>query len=121
MELRHLRCFVAVAEELSFRGAAEKLGMAQPPLSTQIKHLEEDLRVQLFERTTRTVRLTHAGRVFLEEARNVLAASTQAEQRARNAQHGLAGTLRVGLIAPVAGAWLAGILRPFRRTCQVNR
>src|SRR5947209_5412141 len=115
MELRHLRYFVAVAEELSFRGAAEKLHMAQPPLSAQIKGLEQELRVRLFERTTRTVRLTHAGRVFLEEARSVLAASAQAEQRARDAQHGLAGTLRVGIIAPVAGAWLAAILRRFRQ------
>jgi DNA-binding transcriptional LysR family regulator len=114
MELRHLRYFVAVAEALSFRGAAEKLHIAQPPLSSQIKSLEEELRVHLLERTTRSVTLTHAGRVFLEEARAVLAASSQAQQRARDAQHGLAGTLRVGLIAPVAGAWLAKILRRFR-------
>jgi DNA-binding transcriptional LysR family regulator len=115
MELRHLRYFVAVAEELSFRGAAEKLHMAQPPLSSQIKGLEAELHVQLLERTTRSVGLTHAGRVFLEEARAVLAASSQAQQRARDAQYGLAGTLRVGIIAPVAGAWLAKILRRFRQ------
>ncbi|HWH70294.1 MAG TPA: LysR substrate-binding domain-containing protein [Candidatus Sulfotelmatobacter sp.] len=114
MELRHLRYFVAVAEELSFRRAADKLHIAQPPLSAQIKGLEEELRVRLFERTTRSVRLTHAGRVFLDEARTVLAASLHAEQRAREAQHGLAGTLRVGVIAPMANAWLAGILRRFR-------
>jgi DNA-binding transcriptional LysR family regulator len=115
MELRHLRCFVAVAEELSFRGAAEKLRMAQPPLSSQIKRLEQELGVQLLERTTRAVSLTHAGRVFLDEARSVIAASSQAEQRARDAQNGLAGTLRLGIIAPVAGAWLAGLLRRFRQ------
>jgi DNA-binding transcriptional LysR family regulator len=115
MELRHLRYFVAVAEELSFRGAADRLHMAQPPLSSQIKGLEQELGVQLLERTTRSVNLTHAGRVFLEEARAVLSASTQAEQRTRDAQHGLAGTLRVGIIAPVAGAWLAKILRRFRQ------
>jgi DNA-binding transcriptional LysR family regulator len=115
MELRHLRYFVAVAEELSFRGAADKLHIAQPPLSAQIKGLEEELRVKLLERTTRSVVLTHAGRVFLEEARRVLTASAEAERRARDAQHGLAGTLRVGIIAPVAGAWLAGILRRFRQ------
>jgi DNA-binding transcriptional LysR family regulator len=114
VELRHLRYFVAVAEELSFRRAAEKLHIAQPPLSAQIKSLEQQLRVQLFERTTRSVRLTHAGTVFLEEARTVLAASSQAEQRARDAEHGLAGTLRVGMITPAANAWLAGILRRFR-------
>src|SRR5215469_6404917 len=115
MELRHLRYFVAVADELSFRGAAEKLHMAQPPLSAQIKALEEELKVKLLERTTRSVRLTHAGQVFLQEARTVLAASAQAEQRAREAQHGLAGALRLGIIAPVAGAWLAGVLRRFRQ------
>jgi DNA-binding transcriptional LysR family regulator len=115
MELRHLRYFLAVAEELSFRRAAERLHIAQPPLSAQIKGLEEELRVRLFERTTRSVRLTPAGQVFLEEARAVLAASAQAEQRARDAQLGLAGTLRVGMIAPAANAWLAGILRGFRQ------
>ena len=115
MELRHLRYFVTVAETLSFRGAAEKLRMAQPPLSAQIKALEAELRVRLFDRTTRTVQLTHAGRVLLEEARSVLAAAAQAEQRARDAERGLAGTLRVGLIAPIANAWLAGILRRFRQ------
>ncbi len=115
MELRHFRYFVAVAEELNFRRAAEKLGIAQPPLSAQIKSLEGELGVQLFERTTRSVQLTHAGRVFLDEARAVLAASTQAEHRAKQAERGLVGTLRVGMIAPVANAWLAGILRHFRQ------
>jgi DNA-binding transcriptional LysR family regulator len=105
---------VAVAETLSFRGAAERLGMAQPPLSAQIKALEEELRVRLFDRTTRSVQLTNAGRVLLDEARGVLAASAQAEQRTRDAERGLAGTLRVGMIAPIANAWLAGILRRFR-------
>ncbi len=104
-----------MAQELSFRGAAEKLNMAQPPLSAQIKALERELGVTLLKRTTRLVQLTHAGRVFLEEARAVLAASAQAEQRAREAEQGLAGTLRVGLIAPMANAWLAGVLRDFQQ------
>ncbi len=115
MELRHLRYFVAVAEELSFRGAAQRLHMAQPPLSAQIKALEQELRVKLFERTTRSVTLTHAGRVFLDEARTVLTASAHAEHRARDAEQGRAGTLRIGMVAPVANAWLAGILRRFRQ------
>ncbi len=115
MELRHFRYFVAVAEELSFRRAAEKLNIAQPPLSAQIKALEQELHVRLFERSTRAVRLTQGGRVFLEEARAVLAASAQAEQRARQAEQGLAGSLRVGVIAPMANPWLAGILRGFRQ------
>jgi DNA-binding transcriptional LysR family regulator len=115
MELRHLRYFVAVAEELSFRRAAEKLNLAQPPLSAQIKALEEELGVRLFERTTRSVALTQPGRVFLEEARAVLAASSQAERRAREAAHGLVGILRLGVIAPAANAWLAAILSQFRK------
>jgi DNA-binding transcriptional LysR family regulator len=115
MELRHLRYFVAVAEELSFRRAAEKLNLAQPPLSAQIKSLETELNVRLFDRTTRSVTLTHAGRLFLEEARLVLAAASQAERRAYEAAHGVTGTLRLGVMAPVANAWLAGILRSFRQ------
>lgn len=114
MELRHLRYFVAVAEELNFRRAAERLHVAQPPLSAQIKLLEAELGVVLFLRTTRSVALTPAGRVLLEDARGVLAASATAERRAREAVHGLVGTLRLGLIAPAANAWLARILRSFR-------
>lgn len=115
MELRHLRYFTAVAEQLSFRGAAEKLRVAQPALSAQIRGLEAELGVQLLARTTRSVALTAAGRVFLDEARSVLAAAAQAEQRARQAEAGLVGTLRVGVIAPAANAWLARILSGFRK------
>jgi DNA-binding transcriptional LysR family regulator len=115
MELRHLRYFVAVAEELNFRRAAERLHLAQPALSSQIKSLEDELELRLLERSTRSVKLTHAGRVFLDEARSVLAAAAQAEQRARGAGQGLVGLLRVGVIAPAANAWLAGILRSFHQ------
>ncbi|RBP40438.1 LysR family transcriptional regulator [Roseimicrobium gellanilyticum] len=116
MELRHLRYFTAVADTLNFHRAAEILHLAQPALSSQIKSLEDELGVQLFHRTTRSVSLTHAGRVFLAEARTVLASATQAENRARNAQHGLVGHLRVGVLAPAANAWLARILRGFHQT-----
>jgi DNA-binding transcriptional LysR family regulator len=115
MELRHLRYFVAVAEELSFRRAAERLHLAQPPLSAQIKTLESELGVRLFERSTRSVKLTPAGRLFLDEARTVLITAEQAEQRVRNAAHGLVGTLRIGVLAPAATGRLARILRSYRQ------
>jgi DNA-binding transcriptional LysR family regulator len=115
MELRHLRYFAAVAEEQNFRRAAERLRVAQPALSAQVKALEDELGVHLLERTTRSVKLTHAGRVFLEETRAVLAAAARAERRAKRAEQGLVGTLRLGIIAPAANAWLAEILRNFRR------
>ena len=115
MELRHLRYFVAVAEELNFRRAAERLHLAQPPLSTQIKSLEEEIGVQLLERSTRSVKLTSSGRAFLEEARLVLAAAERAQQSARKAGAGLTGTLRLGVLAPAATSRLAGILRTYRQ------
>jgi DNA-binding transcriptional LysR family regulator len=115
MELRHIRYFVAVAEELSFRKAAERLHLAQPPLSAQIKDLEAELGTKLFERTTRSVRLTASGRVFLDEARAILAATERAEQRARKAEQGLVGTLRIGVLAPTATSRLATFLRSYRQ------
>ena len=115
MELRHLRYFITVAEELNFRRAAERLHLAQPALSTQIKNLEQELGVRLFDRTTRSVNLTPTGVVFLNEARGIIAATAHAEQLVRKAEHGLVGTLRVGVIAPAAGPLLAKILRHFHQ------
>lgn len=115
MELRHLRYFVAVAEELSFRKASERLRLAQPPLSAQIKSLETELGVRLFDQSTRSVRLTEAGRILLDEARSVLNSARQAEQRTRHAGQGLQGTLRIGIIAPSANEWMASVLREFRQ------
>lgn len=115
MELRHLRYFIAVAEELSFRRAAERLHLAQPPLSSQIKDLERELGTPLLERSTRSVKLTAAGKVFLEEARSILLNTQRAAQNARNAQAGLIGPLKIGVLAPSATPRLAGILRAYRR------
>jgi DNA-binding transcriptional LysR family regulator len=97
MELRHLRYFVAVAEEGSFTRAAERLWIAQPGLSQQILALERELGVRLFERLSRGVELTDAGRVFLEKARVALNAADDAMAIAQDAGAGLRGTLRLGL------------------------
>ena len=115
MELRHLRYFIAVAEELSFRRAAERLHLAQPPLSFQIKSLEGELGVKLFERSTRSVKLTAAGKVFLDEARIVLLAAERATQNVRKAHQGLIGPLRIGVLAPTATPRLARILSSYRQ------
>ena len=96
MELRHLRYFIAVAEELNFTRAAKRLHLGQPPLSQAIQALEADVGAQLFERTRRWVRMTEAGRLFLADARNILTLSEQAADTARRAQRGELGELRIG-------------------------
>jgi DNA-binding transcriptional LysR family regulator len=97
MELRHLRYFVAIAEEQSFTRAAERLWVAQPGLSTQIRRLEEELGVKLFERHTRGVELTAAGEIFLERARAALAAADAARAVVSDLESGLVGTIRLGI------------------------
>ncbi|HME04603.1 MAG TPA: LysR family transcriptional regulator, partial [Solirubrobacteraceae bacterium] len=97
MELRHLRYFVAIAEERSFTRAAERLWVAQPGLSTQIRRLERELGMRLFERHTRGVDLTAAGELFLEHARAALAAADLARATGDDIQSGVVGTLRLGL------------------------
>lgn len=99
LELRHLRYFVAVAEELNFTRAAERLHMAQPPLSTQIRQFEEELGAQLFERDKRRVFLTQAGREVLDRARAILAAADEAKKAARRAASGEIGELHLGYAA----------------------
>jgi DNA-binding transcriptional LysR family regulator len=95
VELRHLRYFIAVAEELNFSRAAERLHMAQPPLSAAIRQLERDLGVDLFVRTTRQVELTDAGRAFLQGARRTLADAERAAEDAKRAAAGELGQLRI--------------------------
>lgn len=96
LELRHLRYFIAVAEELHFGRAAERLGISQPPLSQQIQALEEEIGARLFERTNRRVELTDAGRLFLDESRQVLAQVDKAVLLARRAHLGELGELKIG-------------------------
>jgi DNA-binding transcriptional LysR family regulator len=114
MELRHLRYFVAVADELHFTRAAERLQTAQPALSQQVRKLERELKVQLLYRTRRTVQLTDAGRAFLEEARHVLDAADRAERAAQEARVGERGRLAIGFIPGVAGDLLPDLVLSYR-------
>lgn len=107
MELRHLRYFVAVADELHFGRAAEKLHISQPPLSHQIQDLERELGVGLFHRTRHFVALTEAGRAFLEEVRHILQDTDHAVETARKAGHGEVGRLALGF-GPTSEAGVLG-------------
>lgn len=114
MEIRHLRSFLAVAEELHFARAAEKLHIEQSPLSRAIKELEEDLGVQLFARTTRSTRLTRAGRMFLEHVPRVFASLQQARDSVKAAANGFHGQLRIALsdgITPTCFSSLLALCR----------
>lgn len=110
MELRHLRCFVAVAEELHFARAAERLHIEQSPLSRAIKELEEELGVVLFARTTRSTRLTRAGKLFLEHVRRVFAALEQARDSVKAGANGFHGQLRVALSDGITPSRLPALL-----------
>ena len=115
MELRHLRYFIAVAEELHFSRAAERLHIAQPPLSQQIQQLEAELGVELFQRKTkRQVQLTEAGLVFLQEAYQLFAQLSKAIDLTQRTGRGEKGKLRVGFTTLVTYNLLPVILRQFR-------
>jgi len=115
MELRHLRCFLAVAEELHFAHAAERLHIEQSPLSRAIKDLEEELGAQLFVRTTRSTRLTRAGKLFFEHVPRVFAALQQARDAVQAAAHGFHGQLRVALSDGITPSRLPKLLALCRK------
>jgi DNA-binding transcriptional LysR family regulator len=115
MKFRHLRYFVAVAEELNFTRAAERLNMAQPPLSQQIKQLEDDLGTILIERASRPMRLTRAGAVMLGHARQILDMSTAAKADVMRIGKGQTGLLNVAFVGSALYSVLPGILSHFRR------
>ena len=114
MELRHLKYFVAVAEEMHFGRAAKRLHIAQPPLSQQIMNLEEELGIKLFDRTRRTIQMTDAGTYFLKEARQLLLHVEQAAETARRIYRGQAGRLTIGFVGSVVHTFLPEGLRIFR-------
>jgi DNA-binding transcriptional LysR family regulator len=114
MELRHLRYFVAVAEELHFGRAAVRLSIVQPSLSQQIRQLEDELGFPLLRRTKRSVELTDAGKVFLSKAREVLAQVHDAKRAAQRAYRGEEGRLVVGYISSSAFDLLPMLLRAYR-------
>ena len=114
MELRHLRYFVAVAEQRHFGRAAELLHMAQPPLSQQIRQLEAELGVTLLTRTTRRVDLTAAGAAYLVRAREILAAVDAAGEEAARIASGSSGRLVVGCVGSATYSLLPALARRLR-------
>ena len=116
MELRHLRYFVGVGEEQHFGRAAERLHIAQPALSRQIQDMEKEIGFRLFERLPRGVKLSPAGKLFLEDARRILGEVQEATRRAERVASGKAGTLRVGFVESIS--WHGVVPEFFRRFRQ---
>lgn len=115
MELRHLRYFVAVAEELSFRKASQRLRISRPALSKQVKDLEDEISVKLLDRDTVSVSLTKAGEIFLEDSRRLLSDAEHAISRASEAQSGHRGNLRIGSVGIIATDFLPKTLKIFHQ------
>lgn len=114
MELRHLRYFIAVAEDLHFGRAALRLHISQPPLSQQIRSLEQEAGVELFTRTAKRIELTAAGKEFLKYARAALVQVEQGVQSAQRVHRGEVGRLSVGFITSMAYTYLPWVVRVFR-------
>jgi DNA-binding transcriptional LysR family regulator len=121
IELRHLRYFVAVAEELHFGRAAERLHLAQPPLSQQIRKLEDLLGYPLFLRTSRSVKLTDAGETFLQRARRTLRNVQRDLEETRSIGRGDVGSLHIGFIGSSVLSTLPGIFRTYRQAFPLVR
>jgi LysR family transcriptional regulator, benzoate and cis,cis-muconate-responsive activator of ben and cat genes len=117
MDLRHLRYFQAIAEELSFSGAARRLNVVQPALSRAIKELEADLGVELFSRTRRLISLTTAGKALLGDTALMFERLNQTIQRVRRAAAGQIGELRLGYIGPPTQLFLGRLLEEYRKRC----
>jgi DNA-binding transcriptional LysR family regulator len=113
MDLRHLRCFVAVAEELHFGRAARRLHLSQPPVSQALKELETELGLRLLERSSRRIALTPAGAELLRDARAVLARTESLKERARAAAQGQGGRLALGFISLATTTYLPRVLKRF--------
>ena len=116
MDLRHLKYFIAVAEELNIGRAALRLCISQPPLTRQIQQLEEELGVQLFIRTPRGVELTQAGEMFYEEASNIRSLVEQAIERTKRAVQGKLGRLDIGIFGTGTLGTIPKLLQLFRDT-----
>ena len=115
MDLRHLRYFLAVAEELHFGRAAQRLHMAQPPLSQQIRRLEEEIGCPLFLRTSRSVKLTPAGKALVDRARRTLHKVDEDLEAVRSVARGEVGVLKVGFVGSAMLTSLPAILGKYRR------
>jgi LysR family transcriptional regulator, benzoate and cis,cis-muconate-responsive activator of ben and cat genes len=111
MELRHLRYFVTAAEELNFSRAAARLRVSQPPLSRQIKNLEDEIGALLFDRGKRRLQLTPAGDLFLREAKEILGQSERAVRLTRAVGQGKSGDLAIGFLSPLGGIFIPPALR----------
>lgn len=112
--LRHIRYFIAVAEEQHFRRAAERLGVAQPALSRAIQHMEHELQVQLFDRSNRNVRITEAGATFLDGCRGIMNVVERTIEDTRQVQRGQIGNLRIGYTDMAIGGVLPTLLKTFQ-------